>query len=636
MAEANRRVERRLGLPLLAMGAALSFFAALDPGRLSLLWGAIPLALVGGALGRRAAWAPWAAATVVVVGAGACVQSYFGADSLPYYSWLRSAAFDGDWDFANEWREFGHDPAPPVPATGKPVNVFSVGPALLWSPFVLAAHGYLEAGLGTRPWPADGFSAPYLNATAAGTRALAVAGAFLLASALARRHGGRLAWLAVLGVVLASPLLHYLTRAPSMSHGVEFAAAAALFFAIERVGSRPAASSWAMVGAALGLLTLVRWQGLVYLLLVGPLAIAQLLSRRARPSWVALGALASVLVFSPQMLAWRSVFGSAVLIPQGGGFMDWSSPHLVDVLFSANHGLFTWSPLLLPGLIALILAAPGQPLAHGCALLVFGATAWVNGGVADWAGSDAFGARRFVLTLPLLASGLALAGAALARLVARRPLLAPAALAALAVLWNVGFVVIQGRRLYPEAAPLERLAGDQARELRRALEAAAGALLGPAARGFVYKSLSAEYIFTEFNRNGIFDPARLDERDLRGAWSPPRRKSGTPPFRFVVGPEGCVRLPVETPFDLEASVSVRAAPGPPSRQLSLRLNGSEVSRAPVGPDWETLRVGLPAQALSPGENWLCFAFSATPSTPGDEARGAVSQVLIRPWQRPGR
>ena len=120
-----------------------------------------------------------------------------------------------------------------------------------------------------------------------------------------------------------------------------------------------------------------------------PVAVALWRERRLRVADGLLAAAAAVLVFLPQMLAWRRLYGSLVTMPQGGGFVDWSSPHLLDTLFSADHGLFTWTPLTLLGLLGLLaLLRRDAALATG-ALLAFAATAWVNGGVDDWAAGEA-------------------------------------------------------------------------------------------------------------------------------------------------------------------------------------------------------------------------------------------------------
>ena len=60
-------------------------------------------------------------------------------DAIQYYAYLRSLAIDGDLDFTNDYQIlYGtHDTSSSDTATGRPPNIYSIGPALLWSPFFL-------------------------------------------------------------------------------------------------------------------------------------------------------------------------------------------------------------------------------------------------------------------------------------------------------------------------------------------------------------------------------------------------------------------------------------------------------------------------------------------------------------------
>ena len=53
-----------------------------------------------------------------------------GNDSVYYYSYLRSAFFDRDLNFENEWAHFYGAPE----NSPSYDNVFSIGPAILWTP----------------------------------------------------------------------------------------------------------------------------------------------------------------------------------------------------------------------------------------------------------------------------------------------------------------------------------------------------------------------------------------------------------------------------------------------------------------------------------------------------------------------
>ncbi len=89
-------------------------------------------------------------------------------DGIYYYVYLRSAVLDGDLDFTNDYtlyQQFNNeDPRKKaemlerdLTPTGKPGNLFSVGPALLWAPVFIPTH-LVALALNL---PHDGFSYYY-------------------------------------------------------------------------------------------------------------------------------------------------------------------------------------------------------------------------------------------------------------------------------------------------------------------------------------------------------------------------------------------------------------------------------------------------------------------------------------------
>jgi hypothetical protein len=115
----------------------------------------------------------------------------------------------------------------------------------------------------------------------------------------------------------------------------------------------------------------------------------------------------------------------------------------VDVLFSPQSGLFTWSPLLylaIPGLLAVRRLGWRFALGSWIALLLV----YVTNARAHWWAGSGFGARRFCTVLPLLAVGLAVTFDALNRLLRKHPLIGPASLVAAFTTWNL--LLAEGHR----------------------------------------------------------------------------------------------------------------------------------------------------------------------------------------------
>lgn len=628
-----------LSATLVGAGLLWAAVAALDPERpAGILLGPL-LAAAGLAVDtlRRREWRRLVFPALLTVAFAGAARSgpEFRADSGGYYAYLRSAAFDRDLDFANEWRAFGYLEQPPT-ATGLQPNLYSVGPAILWSPFFAAAHVYVtvDRSIGEGRHPANGLSPPYRRSPALGTLAIMLLGATLLFRTISDRVGPGASLLAVAGTILTSPLLYYAFVVPTMAHGVTFGVAAALVWAWDRARRAPSLGTWSILGALLGLVTLTRWQAAVYVLMVAPLALRGLRDRTARPAWLAAAGGAALLAVSPQLLAWRILFGRFFTMPQGAGYVDWSSPHMLDTLLSADHGLWTWTPAMALGFLGLIVGLRSAPLLHGSALLVFLATAWVNGGVHDWAGSDAFGARRFDLVLPLMALGLGTLLKAVTPRLARSPLLAPATLLLLLALWNLAFIARFREDKYLEAAPFDRLASDQARAVRHASQDVLGWLAGSRGRALAYRVFSAEYFYTRFYPTGTIELPRADDLLVSG-WSAPRRPAGEPGFRWALYPEACVRVPLEEPIDLQATLDLRAPRQAQPQTIAVTLNGREVmASTPLGTEWAEVPLAIEAGALVPGENLVCLRFgNAARGGEGGSVAAAVHEIRLRPRPR---
>jgi hypothetical protein len=298
---------------------------------------------------------------------------------------------------------------------------------------------------------ADGFSLPYVAAACYASALYGLAGLLLVHDTL-RAHGGipePAATLAVAGLWLATPLIYYMTLAPAFSHAAGVFAVALLLWLTLRAAARPAASlwAWAAIGAAGGLAALVREQDGLFLIVPAGLLLHDAITRRAWGATIARGAAmaaAAVVVFIPQLLAYRALtgrFGPSRLVARK---MDWSSPHLLQVLFDPGHGLFAWSPLLLVAAAGLVLLLWRRRDAVAALLaLALLLQVWINGAVESWTQAGAFGSRRFVCSTPVFAWGLA---ALVAAVPARRIRLAAYALAFF-VAWNAGLMVQFGLKL---------------------------------------------------------------------------------------------------------------------------------------------------------------------------------------------
>ena len=397
-------------------------------------------------------------------------------DGVGYYAFARSLLIEHRLDFTKDWQRantsfrmgrLGAD-GRPLPTeytvTGHLDNHFSVGPAILWSPFLIVVHvGVILCDHLGGQIPADGFSKPYLMAMALGT---AVYGflALMISFSLARRYvAERWAFLATLGIWFGSSLPVYMYFNPSWSHA-HSAFTVALFVWYWTI-TRPARtrSQWAILGAIGGLMLDVYYVSGVLLLLplleslTGYWAERKSAGiERVRDLFVGdiFFGLALFVTFLPSLIAKKIMYGS--YLKSGYEHLwSWNSPALLKVGFSSDHGLFSWHPILIAAAVGLYcLKRYDKPLSL-YSMSVFAALLYVIGCYADWDGLSSFGNRFFVLMTPLFILGLAsfFDWMALAWQERRGAILAWGGTTVL-VLWNLGLIFQWGMHLIPERGPI--------------------------------------------------------------------------------------------------------------------------------------------------------------------------------------
>ena len=339
-------------------------------------------------------------------------------DAVHQYVQLRSMVFDRDLHFQNEYvrlydltgREPENDWVYMPTATGHVRNYMAVGAAIFWAPAFLAASAAVwMANLLGASYPFDGYGRIFQATAGFSGIAAAVLGswlAFLTASSLFDR---RSAIYATLTVWLSSSAIYYSLISPTYSHVTSMFAVSLFWLAWIRTLDRQTPLRYALIGLLAGFATLMRWQDAVLLLL--PALDAVWHRRAASPGAIAgriLACGAGALVgFAPQMAFWTVVYGQPLALPQGPEFMKWTEPALWLVLFSAYHGLLTWTPVIAVSLAGLVLLVERDRFI-GVAALTFFCVAWyVNAAVADWWAGEAFGARRFLSCYPIFVLGIA-------------------------------------------------------------------------------------------------------------------------------------------------------------------------------------------------------------------------------------
>jgi hypothetical protein len=338
-------------------------------------------------------------------------------DATHHFVQLRSLVFDHDLRFRDEYVRLYHlrggergvewvftDLTP----TGHVRNYMPIGPALLWAPLylIVAAAETARAWLGLGP-PPDGFGrafqlVPGVTGVLAATAAAAMA--FRLAARVTDRAS---AAAATIGLWLGSHALYYSLVSPSYSHAASMFTGALFFGTWLATRDRPGVARAALWGAVAGASALMRWQDAVFVVVPLLEIVRWRTDWRTKLTAAAAMTAAWLAVFSPQMIVWDVLYGQPLALPQGPSFMRWTTPHLIAVLVSDNHGLFSWAPIVVLSVLGLVTFARRLPAAALPIAAVLLVSWYVNGAVADWWAGEAFGARRFLSLFPLFVVGLA-------------------------------------------------------------------------------------------------------------------------------------------------------------------------------------------------------------------------------------
>ena len=357
---------------------------------------------------------------VIALGAFPRVQGrIIDGDTIQYYAYLRSLVIDRDVDFTNDYRLLY-----PAPESGENVwlyaktptglasNHMSIGPALLWAPAFLFTYACL---LVLRPLgilvPLDGVAAPFLLSAGIAGILYATLGAFLCYRSCRLLVADAPAFWAALVAWLGTPAVYYSLVSPAYSHATSMFASALFCFVWLKTRGSDGMGRYLALGVLAGLAALVRWQdGIVILLPLVELAM-RLFEGRASVPTAAARALAmvagSVAMLLPQLVAWHSIYGQFLVMPQGDSFMQWSNPALVSVLFSLRHGLFSWTPVVLVSFIGLGCLTLSDAVLGWSVAAILALAVYVNASVSDWWAGEAFGARRFIGYTVFFALGLA-------------------------------------------------------------------------------------------------------------------------------------------------------------------------------------------------------------------------------------
>ncbi len=400
-------------------------------------------------------------------------------DGVGYYGYIQALLIHGNLNLRDEWLHGntsfllgrtdvdGRLKPEQFTATGHIDDHFAVGPSMLWAPFLIPVH-LAVLSLDYFGWhiPANGFSRPYRVAMAVGTAFYGLL-ALLISFWLAREYvGERVALVSTLAIWFGSSLIVYMYFNPSWAHAQAAFTVALFLWYWHRTRQERKPLQWIWLGLAGGLMLDMYYPDFMFLLL--PLADALGCWRRsllkgkdAAGEWrdlaVSHGLFAGALIvaFLPTLIIKAILYGS----PFQTGYTEWwvwTAPFHWKVLFSSDHGFFTWTPILAVAVAGLIVFWRRERRLGGLFLLVLFGFYYLISCYEFWNGLSSFGNRFFISFTILFVLGLAALLDELLRWTRNHAgaWRSACAVLALLVLWNLGFVFQWGTHLVPARGPI--------------------------------------------------------------------------------------------------------------------------------------------------------------------------------------
>jgi len=242
--------------------------------------------------------------------------------------------------------------------TGRPLDQYTYGIALMEAPFFFMAHAYEKA----TNLQANGYSNAYNYCVKFSSFFYAVLGIMLLYKVLRRYFSDTHALLGVSLIFIGTNLFWFALYQAGMSHVPLFFLYSLLLYLTIKVLDRPRLITFISIGLTCGIITLIRPTDIICLLI--PLLYnvynketlsAKLLFLKSHTIDIVVFIIAAILPFLPQLLYWKTITGHYFYYSYGSQQFNWAHPKIIEGLFYFSNGWLPYTPLMLFSLAGLLL-----------------------------------------------------------------------------------------------------------------------------------------------------------------------------------------------------------------------------------------------------------------------------------------
>lgn len=404
------------------------------------------------------------------------INPWVRGDGVGYYAMARAPLIQHNFDFRRDWYSANtsfrmnkidaNDQIYPeqFTRTGHLNNHFSIGPAILWAPFLIAAHAAVKLShLFGSQLSADGFSAPYRLAMALSTALYGFLALWLSFRLACRYVAEQWAFLATLAIWFASSLPVYMYFNPSWSHAHSAFTVALFLWYWDGTRADRSWTGWLILSLLAALMMNVYYVNAVLLIIPLLESIVRYVQDYRARHWDQIASLfAQNLLFAicvcvgflPTLISKKIIYGSYFNFGYNETWY-WNSPAILKVAFSSEHGLFSWTPVLLLAVIGLFFLGRLDRNLNVYLLVGFALYLYTIGCYQDWDGISSYGSRFFVSLTSIFIVGAAALLDALGRaLKERRAAVLARGSVTVLVLWNAGLIFQWGIHLIPARGPI--------------------------------------------------------------------------------------------------------------------------------------------------------------------------------------
>jgi len=406
------------------------------------------------------------------------LQGHVDGDGIGFYAYLRSPLIDHNLNFASDWQDpkeelqqlflVNHFVEVPTTKTGHLPNYYPVGPAILWSPFLVVTHLAVLVSIRFGAHIAgDGHSWPYMAAMASGTALYGFIGLWLSFAVARRFVKESWAFWATVGIWFAGCLPIFMYLYPSWPHThCVFVNSLFLFYWLRTRGTRTP-RQWLLLGLLGGLMIEVHYPNVVFLLAPAYEVVSAYVGAWQRRFQDTRGvrealqrhllcALGGFVALLPTFITREIVFGNPFSVG-AYSLWNWSSPAFGPVLFSPDHGLFVYSPIIVLAIAGLFCLARHDVVLGAICVSIVVSFYCIISLYPWWSGVFGLGNRYFLSLTPIFILGLACAFGFAERLwrSERAAMLRVVPLTLLFVLWNMGLLYQWKTHLLPRHGPVD-------------------------------------------------------------------------------------------------------------------------------------------------------------------------------------